>query len=188
MLKTRKEGRKCAIHKRAYKPLSTFLGTSWPWETTLRQKASMFDSRQTLWLLVLRKTVWKQRLAYKSDLHFPCLFVLYVLQPLAYMFLSLTVLAIPFKFFREFFLLILDIYLDTLYPFCLFHFVPVAGKSSSRLNLPQQVTICPQNSALLSSFLFYQISETLIRWLNSYSSPWLILKTSKLFLTRGKSC
>lgn len=92
----------CNAQKGLTNPCDPFLGSSWHCKTRLGQKASMFDSSQTLWLLALRKTIRKQRLAYNSELHLTCLFLLYILQPLAYVFLSLPG-PIPYKFFRELF-------------------------------------------------------------------------------------
>lgn len=54
-----------------------FLGILWHSETGLGQKATMFDSRQTLWSLAPRKKFQKQSLACNFKLLFPRSFLIY---------------------------------------------------------------------------------------------------------------
>lgn len=178
----------CNAQKGLTNPCDPFLGSSWHCKTRLGQKASMFDSSQTLWLLALRKTIWKQRLAYNSELHFTCLFLLYILQPLAYVFLSLPG-PIPYKFFRELFFCWFSIYyLNTLHPFCLFHFVPVAatsiqdrvyhnqwqfGSRSQLFHSPLSLGI--KNTHNEAGFLFFSLAH--------FKSLQFILNKRKILLT-----
>lgn len=133
----------CNTQKSLQTPVIPFCGVHGPVKP---------DSDRRLCLVISpEKMVWKQRLANKSHLHFPCLFLLYILQPLAYVFLSLPVPAIPCKFFREHFFADSGYIFGWLTAFLLVSLRACGRQVKFKIEFTTTNDNWPQNSALSSS-------------------------------------